>query len=111
MVRGWYQCCCGLNGFLGWGGGVPLVSPTPPRGGSVTTGRDGSSCLSCLTPRLGWGVGGFSEAFEALGSTRERRRTCLLVRDPGAKAPPPGHCMTGAFLVFLVQLLNVQCVM
>lgn len=38
----------------------------------------------CLAPRLG----GFSEGFEALGSTRERRWTCLLVSDPGTKTPP-----------------------
>lgn len=67
MVRGWYQCCCGLNGFLG--GSIPLVFPRWQR-------EDGArmevpACLSGTQTE-----GGFFEAFEALGLTRERRGTC-----------------------------------
>lgn len=86
------------------------------------------ACLSCVVTRLGWGRGGppcFSEASEALGLTRASDKE----RERGADMSPSGLCNLGTktpplhpspllvtvwkelFLVFLVQLLNVQCVM
>lgn len=50
---------------------------------------------ACLSGTRTEGRGGLSNAFEALGLTREREGE--LVRDPGIKIPSPGHCMTGAF--------------
>ena len=88
MVRGWYQCCCGLNGFLG--GNIPLVFPWR---------QDGGSCLSVWHPDLGeGGGGGSSEAFEALGLT-DTAKVDVSPFWSGTQGPnlPSGHCMTGAF--------------
>lgn len=83
----------GLVPMLLWtewvsGGSVPLVFPR----WQCEDGAGRKVLPVCLAPRLG----GFSEGFEALGSTIERRWMRLLVSDPGTKTPP-GHCMTGAF--------------
>lgn len=89
MVRGWYQCCCGLNGFLG--GSIPLVFPRWQR-------EDGArmevpACLSGTQTG-----GGVLRSFWGLGFDQREKVDVCLVSDPGTKTPPPsGHCMTGAF--------------
>lgn len=93
MVRGWYQCCCGLNGFLRetFHLSFPLWQ--------VEDGAGWKFLPVCLAPRLGGGAG-FSEAFEALGLTGERR----WMFAPSGQSPrdqnSPGHCMAGAFFFF-----------
>lgn len=48
MVRGWYQCCCGLNGFLGKGNTFHLCfCPVAMWGG----GRE--EVPACLAPKPG----------------------------------------------------------
>lgn len=92
MVRGWYQCCCGLNGFLG--GNSTCVSP----GGSVRMGQDGSSCLPVLSGTQTEGGWGFSGAFEGLGFDHRKKVDVSFGQWPRDQYfYPPGHCMTGAF--------------
>lgn len=102
-------CGAGTNVAVDWMGfwwGKPSICVSP--GGSVRKGRDGSSCSSVCHPDRG----GISKAFEALGLTGERRWTS----PPSGQRPrdqnsPLVTVWQELFLVFLVQLLNVQCVM
>lgn len=99
----------GLAPMLLWtewvsGGSVPLVFPLV-----AVWGWGRMVVPACLSGTRTEGGGGLSNAFEALGSTREREGK--LVCDPGIKIPSPVTVWQELFLVFLVQLLNVQCVM
>lgn len=95
-VRGWYQCCCGLNGFLR--GDIPLVFPRWQR-------EDGAGWrfLPVLSgTQTVWG-GGSLELFQALGLTREKVDLSpfwSVTQRPQAPSPPWSLYDRSFFLVF-----------
>lgn len=88
-VRGWCQCCCGLNGFLGET--VPLVFPPV-----AVWGWGRMEVPACPVWHPDWG-GSMKLLRPWVRPQREGGCVCWSVTQEPKLLPPLGHCMTGAF--------------
>lgn len=98
MVRGRYQCCCGLNGFSA--GNVPLVF-------SKWQWRDGGAGWKFLPVLRGVGglAGGRLKLWGFGFDQREKMVFWSVTQGQKQTLPPPSDCMTRGFCFVLFFFL------